>query len=67
MSWIKEQSKEIMATVKQAPGTFTLNSVKDPGQSKTIRRLDPDYGEKIVGVRIALEGSDTDEFTHQLS
>ena len=40
-----------------------MNSVKLPGYSEEVKRLDNGQGERFLGVRVALDGGDGDEFT----
>ena len=66
MSWIQKGGKEVMATIEEAQGTFELKSVRDPSIRHTIKRLERNHGERILGVRISLDGNDEHEFKFRL-
>ena len=62
MTWILKGGTEQMATSEEAPGTFQLQSLSNPDIKKELKRLDTNDGERILGVRLALSGSDKDEY-----
>ena len=50
----------------EAPGTFDLQSLTYPDLKKQLKRLEFSKGERVLGVRMALDGSDSDELTFRL-
>ena len=63
MSWAKEKGKEVLVESTKVEGKLVMNSVKLPGYSEEVERLANDQGERLLGVRVAIDGSDEDEFT----
>ena len=66
-SWVRTCGREKMATVNDTSGTFTLQSEKDPDQCKTIKKLDPRHGERVLGVRLALAGNNDYKYIFRLT
>ena len=66
MSWITKNGKEVLASNMEAPGSFHLTSVLDPSISKLIKRLEPQHGERVLGVRLSLDGNDDQEYAFRL-
>ena len=63
MAWNKEKGKEILVDSSKIEGKLVMNSVKLPGYSEEVKRLGNGQGERLLGVRLALDRSDEDEFT----
>ena len=55
-----------MCKLEEAPGSFVLQSLRNPDIVKDIKRLEVSHGERTLGVRLALDGSDTDEYNFRL-
>ena len=54
-----------MATIAETPGNIIIHNT--PTTSETIRRVEPDHAERILGVHMAVNAQMTTEFTHRLS
>ena len=64
MGWKKEKGKEVLSSIKEQPGTITINDNKH--KATKIRRIEAWDAERILGVRCALDGQDTVEFNYRL-
>ena len=59
--------REDMCSLEDAPGLFLLQSLRNPDIAKDIKRLEISHGERTLGVRLALDGSDTSEYEYCLT
>ena len=64
MGWKKKKGKEVLSSIKEQPGTITINDNKHT--TTKIRRIEAWDAERILGVRCALDGQDTVEFSYRL-
>ena len=61
MTWGRKKGEEIL--LKDPPiKKLVLNSVKLPGYSEPVEKLETCHGERLLGVRLAMDGNDNDEF-----
>ena len=67
MAWKEEKGKEVLCRVADAPGDLQMVSVKYPGKLLTLQRNEVSKGKRILGVRLALDGNDSDEFRYRLN
>ena len=62
MACVKRKGKEIMIDSDEIEDNLLIRSVKFTGYSEAVDRLSNDHGERTLGVRLAVDGSDTTEF-----
>ena len=61
LAWQKAKGKELMMESNQFQKKLTMYSVKLPGYSEPVDLLERNHGERLLGVRLAINGSDADE------
>ena len=57
---------EELSTSEEEPGSLSIRSNKYPGMDVELRRNSVQDAEKILGVRLALDGGDEAEFSYRL-
>ena len=67
MTWKPAHGREILETVSESRGDLSIRSVKYPGLQVLLNRNEVSKGERILGVRLALDGNDRDEFAYRLT
>lgn len=67
MSWQQQHGREVLAPIAASPGDMCISSVKYPGLQVQLDRNEPSKGERLLGVRLALDGNDKDEYRYRLS
>ena len=55
-----------MANTKEASGSCELSFIKDPLVRKLRKRLESNFDERVLGVKKARDGSDTNEFSFKV-
>ena len=66
MTWKLHKGTEVLCTINEAPGSLLSQSEKYTGLTVDIKRQEVTTGERILGVRLALEGGGTDEYNFRL-
>ena len=66
MTWKLHKGTEVLCNIDEAPGSLSLQSEKYTGLTVDIKRQEVTAGERILGVRLALAGGDTDEYDFRL-
>jgi hypothetical protein len=67
MAWTLKGGKEVMCNMKEAPGSVKLRSDKYKGMQVELSRNEVSTAEKQLGVRLAMDGNDQEEFQFRLS
>ena len=65
ITWKEAKGKEILCKIEDAPGNLIMKSVKYPGLEVQLQRNEVSKGERILGVRLALDGNDNDKFKYR--
>ena len=66
MAWTLKEGKEVMCNINEAPGKVKLRSDKYKGMQVELMRNDVETAEKQLGVRLAMDGNDQEEFKFRL-
>ena len=66
MSWKTAKGREILETIEESPGDLELSSIKFPGLQVHLNRNEASKGERILGVRLLLDGNDKHEFEYRM-
>ena len=56
MKWEFRKRTEVLCTIDEAPGSISIQSEKCKGLKVDIQRQEVTTGERILGVKLALEG-----------
>ena len=65
IAWKEAKGKEVLITKEESSEAFSLQSVRYPGSEVNIQRNDVHKGERILGVRLSLDGNDLHKFQHR--
>ena len=66
ISWKEAKGNEVMCKIEDSQGELHIESIKSPGVLVPIKRNEPHHAERILGVRLALDGNDKTEFEYRL-
>ena len=62
MTWEKKKGREQLKKEPVENNNLVMKSVKVPGYSEAVDQLEICHGERLLGVRLAMDGNDDDEF-----
>ena len=65
ITWKEAKGKEILCQIEDSPAGLSIQSVRYPGLEVKMQRNEVSKGERILGVRLSLDGNDEAEFQYR--